>query len=52
LHSAHTTRHTTLHLNKNREAIRRRKLPTGRDRYGVPGGPPEPPPLPTHLHAV
>jgi hypothetical protein len=35
LHSAHTTPHTTLYLNKNREAIRQRKLPSGRNRYRV-----------------
>jgi hypothetical protein len=31
----HTTLHTTLHLNKNREALRQRKLPAGADGVAV-----------------
>ena len=32
LYVSHTTPHTTLHLNKNREALRQRKLRLGRQR--------------------
>jgi hypothetical protein len=35
--ASHTTPHTTLHLNKNREVIRQRKLPPGSNRHGVQG---------------
>ena len=37
LYVSHTTPHTTLHLNKIREAIRQRKLPRGETDTGFRG---------------